>query len=377
MSSAVAPKTPTIEPAEPEAIEIAPELAPTAWPAPAPVETVDAGEPAKRFRTPFGGRIDTSVREASLVLGTIAVAIGVGIGVASIIGNSGDSPQGSSVAVRPASVKAPAAADAPSGPATLHGVTPNFKASNDSGPAAASKAATDTPAAPVAQTNSKPSSIPAGVADTKAAIETARGFSGAFVLYEIGKTNAQVRKTFEATATPALAKALAERPPRLPDNANVPTAKVQNIVLGTEKGNEVEASVSLLRLGTLASFVSLSPARTRRTTGRSARCADEAAPDRPRDDGDHGDDGADRCGRRAWRHNFRERASGNHHHNHFDDFDDDVDDHHAVDDHDRADHRRDRGAHHDHDHRSEASQAAACGRWQGRQGRGLGSRDEQ
>jgi hypothetical protein len=246
------PKTPTIEPAEPEAIEIAPELAPTAWPAPAPVETGDAGEPAKRFRTPFGGRIDTSIREASLVLGTIAVAIAIGIGVATILGNSGDSPQGSSVSVRPASVKAPAAAAAASGPATLHGVAPNFKASNHSGPAATSKAATDTPAAPVAQTNTKPSSIPAGVADTKAAIETARGFSGAFVLYEIGKTNAQVRKTFESTATPALAKALAERPPRLPDNANVPTAKVQNIVLGTEKGNEVEASVSLLRLGTLS-----------------------------------------------------------------------------------------------------------------------------
>ena len=246
------PKTPAIEPVEPEAIEIAPELAPTAWPTPAPVETGDAGEPAKRFRTPFGGRIDTSVREASLVLGTIAVAIGVGVGVASILGNSGDSPQGSSVAVRPASVKAPATAAAPSGPATLHGVAPNFKASKDSGPSTTAKAATDTPAAPVAQTNSKPSSIPAGVADTAAAIQTARGFSGAFVLYEIGKTNAQVRKTFEATATPALAKALAERPPRLPDNANVPTAKVQNIVLGTEKGNEVEASVSLLRLGTLS-----------------------------------------------------------------------------------------------------------------------------
>jgi hypothetical protein len=247
------PKTPTIEPAEPEAIEIAPELAPTAWPTPAPVETEDAGEPAKRFRTPFGGRIDTSIREASLVLGTIAVAIGIGIGVATILGHSGSSPHGSSIAVRPASGHAPAsAAAAPSGPATLHGVAPNFKESKDSGPSTTAKAATDTPAAPVAQTNSKPSSIPAGVADTAAAIETARTFSGAFVFYEIGKTNAQVRKTFESTATPALAKALAERPPRLPDNANVPTAKVQNIVLGTEKGNEVEASVSLLRLGTLS-----------------------------------------------------------------------------------------------------------------------------
>ena len=244
------PKTPAIEPDEPEAIEIAPELAPAAWPSPAANAEADAGEPAKRFRTPFGGRIDTSVREATLVLGTIALAIGVGIGAATILGHSGGSSQGDSVGVRPASVKAPASAPAaPSGPATLHGVTPNFKSNSAS---TADKAAADTPATPVAQTNSKPSAIPAGVADTAAAIRTARTFSGAFVLYEIGKTNAQVRKAFESAATPALAKALAERPPRLPDNANVPTAKVQNIVLGAEKGNEVEASVSLLRLGTLS-----------------------------------------------------------------------------------------------------------------------------
>jgi hypothetical protein len=246
------PKTPAIEPAEPEAIEIAPELAPTAWPSPAPVATEDGGEAVKRFRTPFGGRIDTSLREATLVLGTVAIAIGIGIGAATILGRSADSPQGSSIASRSASIQAPAAAPARSGPATLHGVAPDFKASNHSGPAATAGAATDTPAAPIAQTNSKPSSIPAGVAKTAATIETARTFSGAFVLYEIGKTNAQVRKTFQATATPALAKALSDRPPRLPDNANVPTAKVQNIVLGTEKGNEIEASVSLLRLGTLS-----------------------------------------------------------------------------------------------------------------------------
>jgi hypothetical protein len=247
------PKTPAIEPAEPEAIEIAPELAPTAWPSPAPAATEDGGEAVKRFRTPFGGRIDTSLREATLVLGTVAIAIGIGIGAATILGRSADSQQGSSIASRSASIQAPAAAPAaPSGPATLHGVAPHFKASNDSGPAATAGAATDTPSTAVAKTNSKPSVIPAGVADTAAAIDTARTFSGAFVLYEIGKTNAQVRKAFKSSATPGLAKALAERPPRLPDNANVPTAKVQNIVIGTEQGNEVEASVSLLRLGSLS-----------------------------------------------------------------------------------------------------------------------------
>ena len=246
------PKTPAIEPSEPEAIEIAPELAPSAWPT-TPTPITEGVEPAKRFRTPFGGRVDTSVREASLVLGTVALAIGVGIGVATILGGSGDSSHRSSIAARPASASAPAAAPTtPAGPATLHGIAPNFKAADNSKASGSAAAATDTPAAPVAQTNSKPSAIPAGVADTAAAIETARSFSGAFVLYEIGKTNAKVRKAFETSATPALAKALAERPPRLPDNANVPTAKVENIVLGTKKGNEVEASVSLLRLGTLS-----------------------------------------------------------------------------------------------------------------------------
>jgi hypothetical protein len=197
------PKTPAIEAAEPEAIEIAPELAPTAWPTPAGVATDHEDGPAKRFRTPFGGRIDTSVREASLVLGTVAAAIGVGIGVATVLGHSSDSPQSNSAAARPASLQAPAAAAAaPSGPATLQGVAPKFKASNDAGSSAAAKAATVTPATPVAKTNSKPSSIPAGVTDTAVALKTARTFSGAFVLYEIGKTNANVRKVIESTATP-------------------------------------------------------------------------------------------------------------------------------------------------------------------------------
>jgi hypothetical protein len=242
------PKTPAIEPSQPEAVEIAPELAAPAWPSP-PEASADGIEPAKRFRTPFGGRIDTTVREAGLVLGTVAVAIGVGIGVATLLGNSGDSSQGSSIAHRPALAQTPEAAPAAAGPATLHGVVPDFKAS-DSASGATAKA--DTPATAVAKTNSKPSSIPPGLADSAAAIKTARDFSGAFVLYEIGKTNAKVREAFRATATPRLASALADRPPRLPSNTKVPTAKVQNIVLGTRHGKQIEASVSLLRLGTLS-----------------------------------------------------------------------------------------------------------------------------
>jgi hypothetical protein len=234
------PKTPEIEPMEPETVEIAPELA--------------TAKTEKKFRTPIGGRIDTSKREATVVLGTIAVAIAVGIGIATILGHSSSIPKSSSLASQPASVQAPApVAAASSGPATLHGVTPNFKASDHTAAAAApAQAATVTPATPVEKTNSKPSSIPTSAPGNAAAIKTARSFSGAFVLYEIGKTDPRVLKTFRTTATPALATALADRPPRLPSNVKVPTAKVQNIVLGAGKGKEVEASVSLLRLGTLS-----------------------------------------------------------------------------------------------------------------------------
>ena len=41
-----------------------------------------------------------------------------------------------------------------------------------------------------------------------------------------------VRQAFGATATPALAKALLQRPPRLPANVKVPKAKVVNVVAG-------------------------------------------------------------------------------------------------------------------------------------------------
>jgi hypothetical protein len=61
-----------------------------------------------------------------------------------------------------------------------------------------------------------------------------------------------VKRTIAHTATPALARALRERPPRLPASVRVPVAKVKNIVLGARHGRELGASVSLLRLGDLS-----------------------------------------------------------------------------------------------------------------------------
>ncbi len=82
-----------------------------------------------------------------------------------------------------------------------------------------------------------------------AAIAVARDFAGAFVLYETGTSDDSVRKKFGATATPALAKALLRRPPRLPANVKVPKAKVVNVVPAPSNGRVYPVSVSLLRVG--------------------------------------------------------------------------------------------------------------------------------
>lgn len=211
-----------------------------------------------RMRDRFRNRLGTSGRDVFVVLGTVAVALGVGIGVVAITGPHGSAPATDSAPTPAASAPATtptnaataaqtAAAQTPS----LQGVSPNFKSSSK---AAGSNtgAATKTQAAPVQGTNAKPSSIPPGVADDAAALHTAQDFASAFVLYEVGKSNAKVKQAFARTATPALARALGDRPPRLPDSVKVPTAKVQNVVLGAMKGRNIEASVSLLRLGELS-----------------------------------------------------------------------------------------------------------------------------
>ncbi len=87
--------------------------------------------------------------------------------------------------------------------------------------------------------------VPAG----PEAMKTARRFAEAFVLYEIGEGSGRAKRTFSETATPQLAKSLADRPPQLPGNAKVPKAKVLNIVPGPRRGRTYTVSVSLLRVG--------------------------------------------------------------------------------------------------------------------------------
>jgi hypothetical protein len=81
------------------------------------------------------------------------------------------------------------------------------------------------------------------------AMQVARRFAEAFVVYEVGEQRARARAAFDETAAPALAGALAKRPPRLPERVKVPQAKVVNVVPGPRRGKAYSVSVSLLRLG--------------------------------------------------------------------------------------------------------------------------------
>jgi hypothetical protein len=130
-----------------------------------------------------------------------------------------------------AAVAATAPVDLASQPTTLEGVAPQF-------------APADAAAGPVPQTAPEPTGPgPAAVAWR---------FSQAFVDYEIGRTGTKTGQTFADTASPDLAKALSEDPPRLPNGTPVPAARVLNVVLGKEEEKEVVASVSLLRVGTVS-----------------------------------------------------------------------------------------------------------------------------
>jgi hypothetical protein len=122
-------------------------------------------------------------------------------------------------------------------PATLEGVAPEFTPAAAANPAAAAPQAAPQPTGP------GPASV-------------AWRFSQAFVDYEIGQSEAKTAQTFAETASPVLAKALSEDPPRLPNGTPVPAARVLNVVLANETPKndptQVTASVSLLRVGTVS-----------------------------------------------------------------------------------------------------------------------------
>jgi hypothetical protein len=195
--------------------------------------------------------------DVRIALGVAAAAAGVGVAIAAFGGGFGGGEQSTSAA-SPPSAAAPPAPIAPSAtpeaeaerPPALQGVQPDFKSASK-GEQSQSTAGSEA-TSPLAGTNSKPSRIPAGASNDAPALRVAKQFAGAFVLYEVGKINPKVKRTFARTATPALAKALRERPPRLPASVKVPVAKVKNVVFAARHGRELDASVSLLRLGDLS-----------------------------------------------------------------------------------------------------------------------------
>jgi len=143
--------------------------------------------------------------------------VGKGVGVARSTGDAGDELNAGS-ATAPATVTGDEAGEATAG---------------DSAAGAATASA------------AKKKPVPAG----PAAMKVARRFSEAFVLYEVGKRPARAKAVFAETATPQLAAALEERPPRQPEQTTVPRARVLNLVPGPRAGRAYTVSASLLRVG--------------------------------------------------------------------------------------------------------------------------------
>jgi hypothetical protein len=110
-------------------------------------------------------------------------------------------------------------------------------------PAASSAAAQPEPDGAATTSSTKP--VPAG----PAAMKVARRFSEAFVFYEVGERPQRAKAVFGETASAPLAEALGERPPRQPADAEVPKARVLNLVPGPRAGKAYTVSVSLLRVG--------------------------------------------------------------------------------------------------------------------------------
>lgn len=202
---------------------------------------------------PVPGRAAGATTLAAVAL--LAVAVGV---LSLTGGDSADEARGP-VAVAPTASPAPAPPEESDG-RTLEGIAPSFGtggvaagASSDGDEVAVESSGGDASAVATvgadeedaAATSSSEKPVPAG----PAAMRVARRFSEAFVLYEIGERPARASTVFAETATPGLATALAERPPRQPEGTEVPKARVLNLVPGPRRGKAYTVSASLLRVG--------------------------------------------------------------------------------------------------------------------------------
>jgi hypothetical protein len=207
---------------------------------------------------------------AAVVGGAVVLALAIGIGGYSLASSDGSEQSTAApvAATAPAPKPTPVKAEPkPKPEPTLQGAAPVFEpaggkdsvdADAGAGEATASavsnsgNAATDTissqPGTAAARASTATESVdgpPAG----PAAIAVARKFAGAFVVYETGAEKSEVRKAFEATATPEVSRALLQRPPRQPAGVEVPKAKVLNVVPAPSHDRVYPVSVSLLRVG--------------------------------------------------------------------------------------------------------------------------------
>lgn len=202
---------------------------------------------------------NTPVR--AVAMGSVALLAAGAVAFGATRGSNGGE-ETPALATAPVSVPVKAATAKPTPePAkpVLRGAVPDFTPEPSDADAKVADADAVIAAEPDAAASSAPSSSAAtassSAADEKvkdpgpAAIDVARRFSSAFVRYETGVADAKVRTAFAATATPQLARALLQRPPRLPANAKVPKAKVLNVVPGPRSGDTFTLSAALLRVG--------------------------------------------------------------------------------------------------------------------------------
>ncbi|HEU4738839.1 MAG TPA: hypothetical protein VFS54_07125 [Solirubrobacterales bacterium] len=208
--------------------------------------------------------------------GAVVLALGLAVGGYSLLSSGSDEPAPAAQVVAIETTPEPAAAKPapkPEPEATLEGATPVFKAPAEHGSAkvsstqpseaegATASSAGNTGNASIDTISSKPAAAGAtastaganaavdGPPAGPAAIAVARKFADAFVVYETGGEESEVRKAFKATAVPEVTQALMQRPPRQPAGVEVPKAKVLNVVPAPSHDRIYPVSVSLLRVG--------------------------------------------------------------------------------------------------------------------------------
>jgi hypothetical protein len=224
----------------------------------------------RRFVWPSRERVASWGLARRIAGGGAMAALAIGATALGVLLAAQEEPADQPVAIAPPSLIAdpqPAQAERPAGPA-LQGAPPVFGVGSgvrvttskgggkeSAAPQADATEETD-PSAAAEQTDGGESGAEGATASSQkpmpagpAAMKVARRFSEAFIFYEVGEKPARAKAIFAETATPRLATALAERPPRLPLKVKVPKAKVLNLVPGPRKAKAYTVSVSLLRVG--------------------------------------------------------------------------------------------------------------------------------